>query len=98
MNQFTKCKKNALEQLDVLRELYEMDDDDLDAGVLESAILGMEEEHEIIQNGLPQAIDQEIKWSKKHKYSYDISKEYYKGFVKGLEQARIMFNQIEGGE
>lgn len=98
MNQFTEHKKYALEQLDILRELYEIDDDDLDAGVLESAILGMEEQYEIIQNGLPQAIDQEIKWSKKHKYSYDISKEYYKGFVKGLEQARILFNQIGGDE
>lgn len=97
MNQFTEYKKDALEQLDVLRELYEMDDD-LDTGVLESAILGMEEQYEILQNGLPQAIDQELKWSKKHKYSYDISKEYYKGFVKGLEQARILFNQIGGGK
>lgn len=97
MNQFTEYKKDALEQLDVLRELYEMDDD-LDTGVLESAILGMEEQYEILQNGLPQAIDQELKWNKKHKYSYDISKEYYKGFVKGLEQARILFNQIGGDE
>jgi hypothetical protein len=97
MNQFTEYKKDALEQLDVLRELYEMDDD-LDTGVLESAILGMEEQYEILQNGLPQAIDQELKWSKKHKYSYDISKEYYKGFIKGLEQARILFNQIGGGK
>lgn len=97
MNQFKEYKEDALEQLDVLRELYEMDDD-LDTGVLESAILGMEEQYEILQNGLPQAIDQELKWSKKHKYSYDISKEYYKGFVKGLEQARILFNQIGGDE
>ncbi len=97
MNQFTEYKKDALEQLDVLRELYEMDDD-LDTGVLESAILGMEEQYGILQNGLPQAIDQELKWSKKHKYSYDISKDYYKGFVKGLEQARILFNQIGGGK
>lgn len=97
MNQFTEYKKDALEQHDILRELYEMDDD-LDTGVLESAILGMEEQYEILQNGLPQAIDQELKWSKKHKYYYDISKEYYKGFVKGLEQARILFNQIGGGK
>mgnify|MGYP004467948949 CR=1 FL=1 len=97
MNQFKEYRKDALEQLDVLRELYEMDDN-LDTGVLESAILGMEEQYEILQNGLPQAIDQELKWSKKHKYSYDISKEYYKGFVKGLEQARILFNQIGGGK
>lgn len=97
MNQFKEYRKDALEQLDVLRELYEMDDD-LDTGVLESAILGMEEQYEILQNGLPQAIDQELKWSKKHKYSYDISKEYYKGFIKGLEQARILFNQIGGGK
>ena len=34
MNQFAEHKKYALEQLDVLRELYEMDDDDLDTGVL----------------------------------------------------------------
>lgn len=94
MNQFTEYRKDALEQLDVLRELYEMDDD-LDTGVLESAILGMEEEYEILQNGLPQAIDQELKWNKEHKDSYDVSKEYYKGFVKGLEQAKILFDQIK---
>ena len=95
MNQFTEYKEDALGQLDVLRELYEMDDDDLDAGVLGSAILGMEEEYEILQNGLPQAIDQELKWNKEHKDSYDVSKEYYKGFVKGLEQAKILFDQIK---
>ena len=55
----------------------------------------MEEQYEILQNGLPQAIKEEIKWSKKHKYSYDVSKEYYKGFVKGLEQAKILFDQIK---
>lgn len=96
MNQFTEYKEDALEELDVLRDSYDMDDD-LDTGVLESAILGMEEQHEILQNGLPQAINQELKWSKENKDSYDISKEYYKGFVKGLEQAKIIFNQIKNG-
>jgi hypothetical protein len=78
-----------------IRELYEMDSDDENASVLESVILGMEEQHEILQNGLPQAIDQEIKWSKEHKDSYDISEEYYKGYIKGLEQAKILFDQIK---
>lgn len=95
MNQFKKYEDNALGQLDFLREFYEMDDDDLDAGVLEASILHMEEEHEIIQNGLPQAIEEEIKWSKDNKESYNISKDYYEGYIKGLEQAKILFDQIK---
>lgn len=95
MNQFTEYKEDALGQLGILREFYDMDSDDEDARTLESAILGMEEEYEILQNGLPQAIDQELKWNKEHKDSYDVSKEYYKGFVKGLEQAKILFDQIK---
>lgn len=95
MNQFTEYKEDALGQLDILRELYEMDDDDLDAGILESAILHMEEEHEIIQNGLPQAIEEEIKWSKDNKESYNISKDYYEGYIKGLEQAGILFEALK---
>jgi len=72
-----------------------MDDDSM-VDILESDILLMKEQYGILQDGLSQALDQEIKWSKDNKDSYDISKEYYKGFVKGLEQARILFNQIGG--
>lgn len=95
MNQFKKYEDNALGQLDILRELYEMDDDDLDSGVLEASILHMEEEHEILQDGLSQAIKEEIKWSKDNKESYNISKDYYEGYIKGLEQAKILFDQIK---
>jgi hypothetical protein len=95
MNQFKKYENNALGQLDILREFYEMDDDNLDAGVLEASILHMEEEHEILQDGLPQAIEEEIKWSKDNKESYNISKDYYEGYIKGLEQAGILFEALK---
>lgn len=95
MNQFKKHEDNALGQLDILRELYEMDDDDLDAGVLETAIDNMGEEHEILQDGLPQALKEEIKWSRDNKDSYNISKDYYEGYIKGLEQAGILFKALK---
>lgn len=98
MNQFKEYKEDALSILDVLRNTYAIDNDDQDAIYMESAILGMEEEYEVIQNGFPQAIEQELKWNKEHKGSYGFSDEYREGFIEGLEQARILFNQIGGGK